>query len=60
MHRGNETSIFRCKRCGIETRHRQQEWQSTSPLSWLTGQARTAEGWTCTKCGKRVRTRVRR
>jgi hypothetical protein len=55
MLAGNRTSIFRCKKCGIETRHRWETWKNASPLSWLGGQAGMVEGWICTKCGKRVR-----
>ena len=57
MNTGNTTSIFRCKKCGIETRHRWHEWKGVSLLLWMVGRPKMKQGWVCTKCGRRVHVR---
>jgi len=53
----NQTSVFLCKRCGIEARHQWQEWDGTPFWLRLVGRTRQAEGWVCTKtkCGRKNR-----
>ena len=50
----NETSIIRCKKCGILTRHEWVLWERRPTLLLLlTGRVKMIEGWECTKCEAR-------
>ena len=48
----NETSILRCKRCRIRTRHELVQWERRPTLLFLfAGRVKIISGWECTRCG---------
>ena len=53
---GDESSLFRCKRCGVGTRHMRIYWRRAFPLGYL-ARKKWIEGWVCNECGRRVRVR---